>query len=413
MAITLQSSGVSVFDEADTGHVYTYAGGAAAAGDLLLIGVNVHNGTATTPTGFTIAKSDAGDQGCYCWYKVAAGGETSSTITTSDDREVSLSYLRYSGLSATPLDKVQAVRVTDTPTAGTQQSPAVTPASLTGSNELALLYSMNNISTSGTSMVPTWPAAYGTRMDTGPSPRGLGSDHCTQHFVAARTDASGSETPQITWTGGAFLNRTSLFVSFKPATSAVTNLAGTADIAIETTGTDYKLSKLAGTADITTTTTAAITKTASTTFPVRLLAVENSILTAVAAALVATPGGAPVRSVLTPSGDTVGTELNQLSCTVDRVYRNNTGSFIPDALDLSATRTYQFAVLVVSISRATPDDTAAALGAAAISAVNDAYTVLSVTASTLAGLGDVGAYQVGQQSYGDTGSAVTVTVRLS
>jgi hypothetical protein len=111
MPFTQLASGSVTFSGATTpGHVYTWTGGAAAANDFIILGCNVHNGSASLPTGYSVVVSRAPDavvpQGVYCWCKVATGGETSVTIVTNADREVALSYFRYSGVAHTsPVDK--------------------------------------------------------------------------------------------------------------------------------------------------------------------------------------------------------------------------------------------------------------------------------------------------------------------
>lgn len=287
-----------------------------------------------------------------------------------------------------------------------QESPVVTPAALSGFGELALLFVFNDESTSGTSPSVTWPVGYATHINTGPGSFGYGSSTAVQHFVAARTGASGTERPQITWTGGGFVNRVSMFVSFFAAPITI-NEAGTAALGLSTSAALSRRGGLTGTAAIGIAPTAALSKTTALDPAIRIIAVMDAILSAVKTALVSTPGGAISRPVLAPSGELVNID-DQLSVTVDRKFHVSTPVFAPDATD---TGTYLVVVIVVSILRVLPDELS--LTAATLIAVTDAVIIQSTTASTLAGLVDIDGFQMGTQHYGGAGSSLVVSVRLA
>lgn len=217
MSWSLLDSNTAIFTDGNAGHAFTFPG-AASAGDLLVVGVNSDT-TVTTPSGYTAAQTDVGNQGCYVFYKVAAGGETAVTITTSGDHETALSFLRYSGATATPGDQVAVTRIinNDIP----QASPTVSPSALTGSGELCLLYGMVHHSQSATAVTGvTASSGYTTLLETAAS-GGLNTTAASKHFVIGRTDGSGSQSPSVSWSGGLFQDRTAIFVSFISGTQTL------------------------------------------------------------------------------------------------------------------------------------------------------------------------------------------------
>jgi hypothetical protein len=424
MPFTQLASGPATFSGATgAGHVYTFPIGAVAVGDLLILGCNVHNGTASTPTGYLVAGSNtATTQGAYCWYKIATGGETSATIITNADREVSLSFLRYSGAATSAvLDKVDVKTGTSQQFLGynftigisklgidsTNTSPLVSPATLAMAGELAILFEFNDTSSLSTALTPTWPVGYSDHVNTGPSTSGLGSPNTTQHFTAAFTNASGIQTPQITWTGGGFVNCVSMFVSFLPKTATGSEF-GSSTFGLTNSATISRKAKLASTATVgLTVPSAGITKRTSIDPSIRIIAVMEAILSAVETALLSTPGGAIARPVLAPSAGQVNID-DQLSVTVDRKFHVSTQVFRPDATD---TGFYLVVVIVVSILRVLPDELS--LTAATKISVTDAVIVQSTTAATLATLGSsIDGFQMGTQHYGESGSSLLTSIRL-
>lgn len=211
MSWTLLDSDTATFADGNAGHTYTFPG-AAAAGNLIVLGLN-SNTTITTPTGYTAAETDVGNQGAYVYYKVASGGETSVSVTTSGNHNTALSFLRYSGAdTSAPLDKTADARVINNSTP--QASPSVSPASLTGSNTLCLLYGMVHNSGSATAISGVTASTGYTSLLTTSASGGLNSATAALHFVIGRTDGSGLQTPSVSWSGGAWENRTAIFVSF-------------------------------------------------------------------------------------------------------------------------------------------------------------------------------------------------------
>lgn len=211
MPWTLLNSGTYGFADGNTGHNCAYPGGQPNTGDLLILAV-ASDTTVTTPTGYTLAVSDVVNQGDYLYYRKAGGSEpTSITVTTTGDFPTVVAFLRYSGADTVPLDVTAATRTNN---ADAFTTPAISPSALAGTGELAVIVACCQEPSAGAGTGPTASAGYTIRADTGLTGSGaLG----VQAFVAARTDATGSETPSITWATSQYRNRTALFAAFTPA----------------------------------------------------------------------------------------------------------------------------------------------------------------------------------------------------
>lgn len=217
MAWSLQDSATTTFNDGSGGHSYSFPH-AAVAGDLLILGVNSDT-TVSTPSGWTLTASDVAHMGAYAFHLVAAGGETSVTITTSGNFQTAMSFLRYSGAKSSPVDKTTTAHVLDTDIP--QASPAVTPASLTSADDLCLLFGMVHHSISATAIsAVTASTGYAVLLTTAVA-GGLNATSSTAHFVIGRTLGTGSQTPVVSWTGGQFQDITSIFVSFLPGPQPV------------------------------------------------------------------------------------------------------------------------------------------------------------------------------------------------
>jgi hypothetical protein len=408
MGLVYQDSGVATFSDSQSGHVYVFAGGNVSAGDLLILGVNIHGDGCPTPSGFTIASFDVSTpQGIYVFFKYATGGEQSVTITTSIATNVALTYLRYSGANALPLDEA-AIGHSVTMV---QESPTVLPNALFGYDELGILFSFNDNSTSTQVPDPIWPVGYTRHLNTGPGTIGYGTSTTVQQFVSTRVDATGVETPQISWTGGGFVNRTSIFVAFSTVATQQ-NEASSVTLGVSTLATLTKTTKLVSTATFGATTSARISKTISIAMSVRIIDVMNVILSAVKTALIPTPGGAIALPVLAPSVELVGVD-DQLSVTVDYTFRVNTPVFEPIETDTAATAAYLVVVFKVSVFRTLTDIDL--LTPATSVTVADALATRVATQAALTsyiGIEGVHGFQMGTQSYTRAGSSLAVFVRM-
>jgi hypothetical protein len=242
MAWSLSDSATTTFADGNAGHVYTFPH-AAVAGDLLIFGVNSDT-TVSTPSGYTLATSDVAHMGAYVFYKVAAGGETTVTLTTAGNFQAAMSFLRYAGADPAPGDQVAHTRVLDQDIP--QASPAVAPASISGADDLCLLFGMAHHSVSSTAVAGVTASAGYSVLLTTAAAGGLNATSSTMHFVIGRTGGTGLQTPQVSWTGGTFQDITSLFVSFLPGPQTVspTGIASAESVGapdITTTATSFTL----------------------------------------------------------------------------------------------------------------------------------------------------------------------------
>ena len=204
----LRDAGAVTFADGSGGHTVPF-GGAAAAGDLLILGVNADT-TVSTPAGYSLAVSDVQNQGAYVFWRKATGGEASVAVATGGDLNTAVTVLRYAGSASLPADQVAAAAVINN--SGTV-TPAVSPAALAEPGGLALLFGCLHAAGGGAASSPVPSAGYSVLLDTGRIGGGASS---AQQFVSGRTDAAGVETPGLSWTGAAD-DRTALFVSFLPA----------------------------------------------------------------------------------------------------------------------------------------------------------------------------------------------------
>jgi hypothetical protein len=214
MAWTLINSNAVTFADGATGHVYALPSGAPSPGQLDILCVN-SNGTVSTPAGWTLGPTFVGGQGAYLFYRVAAGGESSSvTITTSISTPTALSWSRWSAGTITA--DVQAVAHVDN-ALGTA-SPAVTTPALAGSGELSVAFAALHSINGSCPVTPVWSSGY--------TPMLSACSGTTASDVSAFTGYNSgagpaAESPGVTWTNQA-ADRYILVQVFKSVSSMVT-----------------------------------------------------------------------------------------------------------------------------------------------------------------------------------------------
>lgn len=214
----LDSTGIG-FGDGNAGHVLTYPSGAPANGDLLLLGVNSDT-IVTTPSGWTaFPTGDVGNQGAYLFYRTAGPSDSGTvTITTAGDFSSAAVFARYSGARSSPADVSATTRVINTPGVS---SPAVSPAALAETGELAVLFAACHNNTGGAATSPVPSAGYSVIVS---SPMQSSGASGAQGFLLAHTTASGSETPTVSWSTASFNDRTAMFAAFLPQTSIIVPL---------------------------------------------------------------------------------------------------------------------------------------------------------------------------------------------
>lgn len=135
MAITRVSGGTGS-DISNTSWTLTF-GFTASAGNLLVLCGTSSPNPMSTPSGYTLAVSSGGGTPpyVYVWYKVAAGGETSATISIPSGSSYSVVHaIQFSGLAtSTPFDKSASGGGTNNTTA-----ESGTTATLSQSDELVI-----------------------------------------------------------------------------------------------------------------------------------------------------------------------------------------------------------------------------------------------------------------------------------
>lgn len=195
MAIVLLDSDSVGFSDGGSGHVYNYPLGAPNLDDLDILAVNSDT-TVSTPSGFTLRRSEVANQGSYIFSRKAVGGEAASTtITTAGDFRTTLTWHRFSGTDA--FDVATGAQLN---TAGTA-SPAVNTGALAGTgDELVYVFEANH-QFAVTPNTPVWSAGY-TPTETVSQTTGPGNS--VNAFSAYRTNAGpAAETPSVTWTDAA------------------------------------------------------------------------------------------------------------------------------------------------------------------------------------------------------------------
>lgn len=211
----LDSGGVG-FTDGNAGHIFTFPGGAAVDGDLLAVAV-ASDTTVSTPAGWTLGVPDVGNQAAYIFYKRAAGGETSVTITTSGNFPTSIAYLRYLPPATFRLDQFVAARSI---TSGST-TPSGTTGALSNTGELSIAVAALHGLQGGSQTSPIWSATYGQRVDI---TSGGTTSTDTHLFVATNTNAGiAAQSPNCSWTGPTN-DQTLLVATFGPATAQIINL---------------------------------------------------------------------------------------------------------------------------------------------------------------------------------------------
>lgn len=260
MSWTLADQGGAALNAANGGTTFNFPGGAAAAGDILLIGISSNTTLGTLPAGYAIADSDVGNIGAYAIWKKATGGETSVVITTNGNNPTSIAFLRYAGGAAVPLDVVAHARSI----ISGSTTPAVSTGVLAGTGELGVAFACLGGLQGANQTGIGWSAGFTNRVD-----QTSGAFTATdQHVFAAdnRTAGPAALSPNATWTGPTN-NQTIIVVTFKASGTTIdlsANLTATASMSV----TDRAETTLSAALTATATMTAALTVPAGPTDPI-------------------------------------------------------------------------------------------------------------------------------------------------
>lgn len=202
------------FNFTTSGTVVTYTGGGTAnATTFDILCVNSDN-VVSTPSGWTLARSEVTNQGAYIFYK--SGGTTSATIALGGGTASNTSVLWQRITNATAVDAVIGAQINSS---GGSTTPSATTATLTEATELVFAFSAShNFST-----VPAagaWSSGY-TEQVTGNSVTG-GTNSWVFGSMGVKVPAgTAAESPSYTWSGGTQAqNRYLLIATFTGFNSA-------------------------------------------------------------------------------------------------------------------------------------------------------------------------------------------------
>jgi hypothetical protein len=195
---------------------------APTAGNLIVAFYNGDN-TCTTPTGFSVGPSVVDNNACYCWYKVAAGTETSVSFVQSASTQGQAWLIEYSGVTATPFD-VQATSTVTATSGSVTTSASVTTTGTSGALLLAVAALANTVVASLPAS-PTWSNGFTNFLAFGDGAAVAGGTTSNMYaFTADLTTASaGVVSTSCSWTN-AMMNRQELLIAFKLAASAAAEI---------------------------------------------------------------------------------------------------------------------------------------------------------------------------------------------
>lgn len=192
---------------------------APTAGNLLILVVNA-TFTTTTPTGWTVAPSVVDDNAAYMWWKIAAGTETSISVTQSGSSTATIFAVEYAaaGLLATPFDVQNQSNTTGT----TGTTTAAASITTTGPNGGDLVFTAACLcrDVAGTTMPTglTWSNGYSAIFNHA-SAGNLASSDVSTWYAELQQTAAGATSTVATWTNG-WNARQALIIGFKLAAAA-------------------------------------------------------------------------------------------------------------------------------------------------------------------------------------------------
>lgn len=182
-----------------------------SAGNLLVASGNSDATLTMTTAGFTAGPSIVDGNGAYLWYKIAAGTESTVTITPGSSAHTVLSICEYSGNAASPFDAQNSSLITSA--FGSSTNSAAVSSSAAGDLVFvsALIHSINGTALTG----PAWSNSFTQQLaaNTG----GVTSSDCYTYIGDQVVGAAGSYSSVCTWTATA-ADRQHLIMAFKAAT---------------------------------------------------------------------------------------------------------------------------------------------------------------------------------------------------
>lgn len=167
---------------------------APTAGNTLIACCN-SDATIATPAGFTLAVSAVSGQGLYIFVRdVQAGDSATVTFTPSVSDAVAGGVLEYSGLTATPLDKVASNTTNSAATAIATGTTGITAQA----DELLIVVVGPHAGNGHPWVLSSWTAGYTSQIE---EPEGLnGASSAACHIGDRIVTATGTYSATGTWT---------------------------------------------------------------------------------------------------------------------------------------------------------------------------------------------------------------------
>lgn len=174
----------------------------ASAGNLI-VGLGVSDATLTTSgiTGLATAAFAVNVNGVYVWWKIAAGGETTLTLTPSVSDTVCAGLLEYSGIAAaSPVDVTKTANGTGS-TVG-PVSAGSTDATAQAVELIIALTGLASFSAGNPPGSPNWSGGYTGRL-AGATTFATGAQNQALFAADLITSSTGAQTTDVTWTNSA------------------------------------------------------------------------------------------------------------------------------------------------------------------------------------------------------------------
>jgi hypothetical protein len=218
MAVTrVQAAGHIV----TTGTAMTLASGdgwaTPTAGNLLILVTNGPNFVSTGPAGWTAGPSIANDNGAYLWWKVAAGTESTITVTQNGSGVGTIFCAEYaaSGLLGTPFD-VQNFANTTGSAGTTTAAAAITTTGANGDLVFAVAALCRDVAGTTVPTALTWSNSYSAIFNHATAGTN-GANDVSTWYAELQQSAPGATSTVATWTTGSWNARQALIISFKLA----------------------------------------------------------------------------------------------------------------------------------------------------------------------------------------------------
>lgn len=187
---------------------------APTANNLLVATVNGDN-LVTTPSGWTAGPSVVDDNAGYMFWKVAAGTESTVTLTEGGSTDMMATLCEYSGLTGTPFDVSNSSTITVTE--GTVTTNTSVTTNQPGDLVIAAACIYRFTATSSAS-APSWTNSFVNQL----SPTVSGTANRGAIFLAELVvGAAGTYATSASWTGS-MTCRHQLMIGFKASAAAST-----------------------------------------------------------------------------------------------------------------------------------------------------------------------------------------------